>query len=122
MIISSGSSQSHQIYDITIWSLGHTHATVKFVLLPEIIASHLMQEKDLNYKEALILMYGNVPPTEHHLKLLINVFQLPRHLYAHDQKKSGIYIYINIHISIYIYIYIYMSIYMLTQTNKKCSK
>ena len=71
-----------------------------------------MQEKDLNYKEALILMYGKVPPTEHHLKLLINVFQLPRHLYAHDQKKSGIYIYINIHISIYIYIYIYVYIYV----------
>ena len=71
--ISSGSSQSHQIYGINIWSLGHTHATVKFVLLPKIITSHLMQEKNLNYKEVLILMYGKVPRTEHHLKLLINV-------------------------------------------------
>ena len=69
-----------------------------------------MQEKNLNYKEVLILMYGKVPRTEHHLKLLINVFQLPRHLYAHDQKKS------------HIYIYVYKYIYMLTQTNKKCSK
>ena len=43
--ILSGPSRSYQTYDVNIRSLGRTHATVKFVLLPEIITGYLMQEK-----------------------------------------------------------------------------
>ena len=66
----SGSSRSYQTFDVNIRSLGHTHAIVEFALLPEIITSYLMREKNLNYKDASRLMYGKLLPTEHHLNLL----------------------------------------------------
>ena len=62
-------------YGVNIRTLGSIHNTVEYRLFPEIVTRFIMKLKNLNYKNASSLLYGDGKrlPTEHHSDLLVKV-------------------------------------------------
>ena len=62
-------------YGVNIRALGSIHNTVEYVLFPEIVTRFIMKLKNLNYKNASSLLYGDGKRLliEHHSDLLLKV-------------------------------------------------